>query len=126
MDESIFPVSFKTSNGSLSCKLILTFDKNNKCTIDVDQDSKAAGITAKGDGEFIKGGTADEKYKDYRWGSMNGNPVNRDILRLAYEVNFTDKNIQVSTADTLVVQTRESNKKEFFTPKYDETFVPGN
>jgi hypothetical protein len=57
---------------------------------------------------------------------MNGNPVNRDILRLAYEVNFTDKNIQVSTADTLVVQTRESNKKEFFTPKYDETFVPGN
>lgn len=126
MDESIFPVSFKTSNGSLSCKLILTFDKNNKCTIDVDRDSKAAGITAKGDGEFIKGGTADEKYKDYRWGSMNGNPVNRDILRLAYEVNFTDKNIQVSTADTLVVQTRESNKKEFFTPKYDETFVPGN
>ncbi len=126
MDESIFPVSFKTSNGTLSCKLILTFDKNNKCTIDVDQDSKAAGITAKGDGEFIKGGTADEKYKDYRWGSMNGNPVNRDILRLAYEVNFTDKNIQVSTADTLVVQTRESNKKEFFTPKYDETFVPGN
>ena len=29
-----------------------------------------------------------------------------------------DKNIQVSTRDTLVVQTRESNKKEFFDCKY--------
>jgi len=57
---------------------------------------------------------------------MNGEPVQRDILRLAYSVDFTDKNIQVSTADTLVVQTRDANKKVFFTPKYDETFVPGN
>lgn len=128
MTEAIFPVSFKTSNGTVSCNLILTFDKvnKNKCTIDVDDDAKAAGVTATGDGEFIAGGTADDKYKDYRWGSMNGEPVNRDILRLAYKVNFTDKDIKVATNDTLVVQTRESNKKEFFVPKYDETFVPSN
>jgi hypothetical protein len=57
---------------------------------------------------------------------MNGERIDRDILRLAYDVDFTDKNIQVSTADTLVVQTRESNKRVFFSPKYDEGFVPGN
>ena len=58
------------------------------------------------------------EYKDYQWGSINGKPVQRDILRLAYDVNFSDKDIQVSTTDTLVVQTRESNKKVFFSPKY--------
>jgi hypothetical protein len=126
MTQSIFPVSFKTSNGTISCNLILTFDKNNKCTIDVDQDGKDAGIIASGSGEFITGGTADEKYKDYRWGSMNGQPVNRDILRLDYKVDFTDQKVKVATADTMVVQTRESNKKVFFTPKYDETYNPGN
>jgi hypothetical protein len=45
---------------------------------------------------------------------------------LAYKVDFADQNIKVDTKDTLVVQTRESNKREFFTPKYDEEFVPGN
>ena len=49
---------------------------------------------------------------------MNGQPVQRDILRLSYNVNFADKDIQVTTADTLVVQTRESNKKEFFDYRY--------
>jgi hypothetical protein len=126
MTEAIFPVSFKTSTGTVSCNLILTFDGKNKCTIDVDDTAKAAGVTATGDGEYITDGTADETYKDYRWGSMNGKPVNRDILRLAYKVDFADQNIKVDTKDTLVVQTRESNKREFFTPKYDEEFVPGN
>ena len=128
MTEAIFPVSFKTSNGTLSCKLILTFDENNKnkCTIDVDQEGKDAGITASGNGEFIAGGTAYDTYKDYRWGSMNGEAVNRDILRLDYKVDFTDQKVKVATADTMVVQTRESNKKVFFTPKYDETYNPGN
>lgn len=121
MTQAIFPVSFKTSGASIACNLILTFNGNN-CTISTDD----ANVTVTGSGEFIKGGTADEKYKDYRWGSMKGDPVNRDILRLAYNVDFTDKNIQVSTADTMVVQTRESNKRVFFTPKYDENFKPGN
>ena len=76
-------------------------------------------VTVTGEGEFIAKGTERQEYKDYQWGSNNGKPVQRDILRLAYNVNFGDKNIQVETKDTLVVRDRESNKKVFFSPKYD-------
>lgn len=113
MSQAIFPVSFKTSGASLSCNLILTFDGNN-CTISTDDEN----VTATGSGEFIAKGTKMPEYKDFQWGSNNGEPVQRDILRLAYDVNFTKKNVQISTSDTLVVQTRESNKRVFFTPKY--------
>lgn len=115
MTQAIFPVSFKLSGGAASvpCNLILTFD-GNKCTISTDDEN----VTVTGSGEFIVKGTEKPEYKDYQWGSNNGKPVQRDILRLAYNVNFADKDIQVSTTDTLVVQTRESNKKEFFSPKY--------
>ena len=113
MSQAIFPVSFKTSGASISCKLILTFS-GNTCTISTDDEN----VTVSGSGEFIAKGTERDEYKDYRWGSMNGEPVQRDILRLAYNVNFNDKDIQVTTSDTLVVQTRESNKKEFFSTKY--------
>jgi len=113
MTQAIFPVSFKTSGASISCKLILTFNGNN-CTISTDDPD----VTVTGTGEFIEKGTARPEYKDYQWGSNNGQPVQRDILRLAYNVNFEKSDIQVSTNDTLVVQTRESNKKEFFSPKY--------
>ena len=113
MTQAIFPVSFKTSGASISCNLILTFS-GNTCTISTDDEN----VTATGSGEFITKGTERPEYKDYQWGNMNGQPVQRDILRLSYQVSFDDRNIQVSTADTLVVQTRESNKKEFFSPKY--------
>ena len=113
MTQAIFPVSFKTSGASISCNLILTFN-GNQCTISTDDE----GVTATGSGEYIVKGTEKAEYKDYQWGSNNGQPVQRDILRLAYDVNFTNNDIQVSTTDTLVVQTRESNKKEFFSPKY--------
>ena len=113
MTQAIFPVSFKTSGASISCNLILTFS-GNTCTISTDDEN----VTATGSGEFITKGTEKAEYKDYQWGSMNGQPVQRDILRLAYDVNFEDKNIQVSTADTLVVQTRESNQKVFFSNIY--------
>lgn len=113
MSQAIFPVSFKTSGASLSCNLILSFD-GNKCTISTDDEN----VTATGSGEFIAKGTEKSEYKDFQWGSNNGEPVQRDILRLAYDVNFSKNNIQVSTNDTLVVQTRESNKRVFFTPKY--------
>ena len=113
MTQAIFPVSFKTSGASISCNLILTFN-GNQCTISTDDEN----VTATGSGEFIAKGTERPEYKDYQWGSMNGKPVQRDILRLSYDVNFESSNIQVSTNDTLVVQTRESNKKEFFSPKY--------
>ena len=113
MTQAIFPVSFKTSGASISCNLILTFS-GDKCTISTDDEN----VTATGSGEFIANGTERPEYKDYQWGSNNGEPVQRDILRLAYDVNFANSDIQVSTADTLVVQTRESNKKVFFSPKY--------
>jgi hypothetical protein len=113
MTQAIFPVSFKTSGASIACNLILTFN-GDKCTISTDDEN----VTASGTGEYIVKGTERSEYKDYQWGSVNGKPVQRDILRLAYNVNFTDKDIQVSTADTLVVQTREANKKEFFNYKY--------
>ena len=113
MTQAIFPVTFRTSGASVHCNLILTFN-GSTCTISTDDSN----VTATGSGEFIVKGTEREEYKDYRWGSMNGEPVQRDILRLAYNVNFTNKNIQVSTTDTMVVQTRESNKKEFFDYKY--------
>ena len=113
MTQAIFPVSFKTSGASISCNLILTFN-GNQCSITTDDEN----VTATGSGEFIEKGTEKAEYKDYQWGSNNGQPVQRDILRLAYDVKFDNKNIQVSTTDTLVVQTRESNKRVFYTPKY--------
>ena len=113
MSQAIFPVSFKTSGASISCNLILTFN-GNQCTVSTDDEN----VTATGSGEFIEKGTERTEYKDYQWGSNNGEPVQRDILRLAYDVNFAGSDIQVSTTDTLVVQTRESNQKVFFSPKY--------
>lgn len=113
MKQAIFPVSFKTSGASIGCNLILTFN-GNTCTISTDDE----GVTVDGTGEFIVKGTEKAEYKDYQWGSNDGKPVQRDILRLAYNVNFTNSNIQVSTTDTLVVRDRESNKKEFFEPLY--------
>ena len=113
MTQAIFPVSFKTSGASISCNLILTFS-GDKCTISTDDEN----VTATGSGEFIVNGTEKPEYKDYQWGSNNGQPVKRDILRLAYDVNFANSDIQVSTSDTLVVQTRNANQRVFFTPKY--------
>ena len=117
MTQAIFPVSFKTSGASISCNLILTFS-GNTCSISTDDEN----VTATGSGEFINKGTERPEYKDYQWGSNNGEPVQRDILRLAYDVNFKGSDITVSTNDTLVVQTRESNKKVFFSPKYMKLF----
>jgi hypothetical protein len=112
MTQAIFPVSFKTSGASISCNLILTFN-GNQCTISTDDKN----VTATGSGEFIAKGSGKPEYKDYQW-QGEGKADERDILRLSYNVNFESSNIQVSTNDTLVVQTRESNKKEFFSPKY--------
>lgn len=112
MTQAIFPVSFKTSGASISCNLILTFN-GNQCTISTDDEN----VTVTGSGEFIPKGSGKPEYKDYQW-QGEGKPDERDILRLSYDVNFESSNIQVSTNDTLVVQTRESNKKEFYSPKY--------
>ena len=125
MKKAVFPVSIKTSGASIPCNLILTFD-GNTCTISTDDEN----VTATGTGEFVPKGTAMSQYKDYQWGTIEGNPVQRDILRLSYNIDFsgTGKNIQVSTNDTLVVQTRESNKREWFEYKYNDqpVVLPGN
>jgi len=144
MKQAIFPVLInigKDASGdarpSQTCNLMLTFD-GNKCTVSTDD----ADAESSGSGEFIAKGTEKPEYKDYQWGSNNGVLVQRDILRLAYNVTFKkgkvigkkkvkgadgkeveidwilEDDIDVSTNDTLVVQTRESNKREFFTPKY--------
>ncbi len=139
MSQAIFPVSInigKDASGdarpSQSCKLVLTFNGNN-CTITSDDEE----VPSSGSGEFIVKGTDKPEYKDYQWGNMNGKPVSRDILRLSYNVTFKkgrvigkklvggkevdwvlENDVQVTTNDTLVVQTRESNKKEFFSTKY--------
>ena len=139
MTQAVFPVSINIGNDakgdarpSQLCNLTLTFD-GDKCTITSDD----AEITSSGSGEFIVKGTDKSEYKDYQWGSMNGQPVSRDILRLAYSVDFKkgrvigkktvngkevdwilENDIHVASTDTLVVQTRESNKKVFFDTKY--------
>jgi hypothetical protein len=131
MKQAIFQISVKRSGNqaSLPCNLLLTFD-GDKCTISTEDDD----VVSTGSGEFIVNGTEKSEYKDYQWGSMNGKPVQRDILRLAYNVSFKkgkvigydDKgnpitlsnDIDVTTNDTLVIQTRESNKKVFFSPMY--------
>ena len=113
MTQAIFPVSFRVAGGSIYCNLILTFN-GDQCTVSTDDEN----VTASGSGEFITKGTERPEYKEYQWGSNEGVLVQRDILRLAYEVKFNDKDIQISTADTLVVQTRGANKREFFEPKY--------
>ena len=66
MTQAIFPVSFKTSGASITCRLLLTFN-GNQCTISsADED-----VTVSGSGEYIANGTERAEYKDYQWGSMN-------------------------------------------------------
>ena len=143
MTQAVFPVAInigKDASGdarpSQVCKLVLTFNGDKCVIVDDGSDETADGS---GSGEFIIKGTEKAEYKDYRWGNMDGQPVQRDILRLAYTVNFKkgrvigkktdpktgkevdwilENDVQITTNDTLVVQTRESNKKVFFTPKY--------
>ena len=137
MSQCVFPVSIKRGKdaqgkdrASMNCNLILTFNGNN-CTISTDDDD----VVSTGTGEFIVKGTEKPEYKEYQWGNNNGEPVQRDILRLAYNVTFKkgkvigwdeqkkqnillENDIQVTTSDTLVVQTRESNQRVLFKPKY--------
>ncbi len=113
MTQAIFPVSFGIPSGLISCNLILTFN-DNTCTISTNDEQ----VTATGNGELIAKGAERPEYREYQWGDNNGEPVLRDILRLSYNVNFVDKNIQVATTDTLAVHSRGSNILEFFQYKY--------
>lgn len=136
MRQAIFPVSIKRGKdaqgrerASMSCNLILTFD-GNKCTVSTED----ADVAATGTGEFIEKGSGLREYKDFQW-QGEGKADERDILRLAYDVTFKkgkvigwdeqkkqdillENDIQVTTGDTLVVQTREANQRVLFSPKY--------
>jgi len=97
-----FPVSTKLADGSsITCNLLLTFDEENRCSITSDTE----GITASGKGHF------EPKGEKKAWGNKD-----RDALYLDYTINYGIK--QVATKDTLVLQTRGTNKMELFTPKY--------
>lgn len=137
MKQSLFPILVgigKNAEGetrpSQTCNVILTFD-GNKCTLTA-EDATDVEFTG-GTGEFIAQGTKLPEYKDYIWGNNEGAQVHRDILRLSYGVTFKkgkligthvvkgkeenwylEDDVHVNTNDTLVVQTRVSNKKEFF------------
>ena len=57
--------------------------------------------------------------------SLSKEPARGDIIVFKSSLKddkgndiLLENDIQVTTADTLVIQTRESNKREFFTPKY--------
>ena len=120
LTQAVFPATFKINNVSIICNLILTFN-GDKCTISTNDEN----VKASGSGEFIIKGTEKEDYKNYQLFSVkienkegrvikNVITYQSDILRLAYNIEFQDRNIHVSTNDTLVVRDRDSGRLEFF------------
>ncbi|HJD75810.1 MAG TPA: DUF5627 domain-containing protein [Bacteroides reticulotermitis] len=102
LKSSVFPVSMNTADGTtVNCDLLLTFNDKDECTIT----SATTGISATGSGKFVEDG---EKKS---WGNKD-----RDAIYLEYNVDFGTK--QIATKDTLVLQTRGTNKLEVFSPKY--------
>lgn len=83
------------------CKLLLTFDGNNKCTVS----SSTTGFEVTGTGTFI------EKGEKNSWGNKD-----RNALYLDYNISMTGRSY--STKDTLVVRDR-GVKLETFKPNYN-------
>ena len=141
-NKTLFPITVErslTAKGkarqSLPCNLILTFNGDN-CTISTND----ANAEVSGTGKFIAKGTELDQYKEFQWGNLNGQLVQRDILDLAYTIKFKkgmvigydqDKeedillaeDVDVKSTDILVVQTRESNKREWFDYKYNDQYA---
>ncbi|MEI6948142.1 DUF5627 domain-containing protein [Paraflavisolibacter sp. H34] len=100
MQQVEFPLVVKDKNGNnVNCTLLLTFDGAGKCTVS----SATTGITATGNGSFVKRGEKNS------WGSKD-----RDALYLNYEVALTD--MRVASTDTLVMRDRAVTM-ETFTPQ---------
>ena len=142
MNKTLFPITVERNvnakgkaRQSLPCNLILTFNGDN-CTISTND----ANVEVSGTGKFIAKGTELEQYKEFQWGNLNGQLVQRDILDLAYTIKFKkgmvigyDKekeedillaeDVDVKSTDILVVQTRESNKREWFDYKYNDQYA---
>ncbi len=87
---------------SSSCKLLLTFNDDNTCTVT----SATDGFTATGTGTFIK--DAEKK----AWGNKD-----RDALYLDYKVTAASGKI-TETKDTLVARDRSTSGIEEFSPVY--------
>lgn len=99
MKEVEFPLVYKAPNGTnINCLLLLTFDDAGNCSVS----SATSGITASGNGKFVKRGEKNS------WGSKD-----RDALYLNYEINLTD--MKVASTDTLVLRDRGVTM-ETFTP----------
>ena len=95
------PVSTLLADGTkVTCDLVLTFDANQNCTITSGTD----GITASGSGKY------GDKTEIKSWGGKD-----RDALYFNYDIDFGER--QISTADTLVLQTRGITA-ETFAPVY--------
>ena len=142
MNKTLFPITVERNvnakgkaRQSLPCNLILTFNGDN-CTISTND----ANVEVSGTGKFIAKGTELDQYKEFQWGNLNGQLVQRDILDLAYTIKFKkgmvigyDKekeedillaeDVDVKSTDILVVQTRESNKREWFDYKYNDQYA---
>lgn len=102
MKTAVFPVSTSKADGStITCDLLLNFNDNNECTIT----SGTQGVTASGSGKFVENG------EKLAWGNKD-----RDAIYLDYKIDFGSK--QIATKDTLVLQTRGTNKIETFSPQY--------
>ena len=102
LNTAVFPISTTSTNGTtVNCDLLLTFNDDNECTIT----SGTTGVSATGSGKFVEDGEKNS------WGNKD-----RDAIYLEYDVDFGFK--QIATKDTLVLQTRGTNKLEVFAPKY--------
>lgn len=103
LNTAVFPVTTADNSGNaVTCDLLLNFN-GDECTIA----SGTEGISATGSGKFV------EKGEKKAWGNKD-----RDAIYLDYTISMGSKTI--ATKDTLVLQTRGTNKLEVFTPKYVE------
>ena len=99
---SVFTVNTESTDGTtLACDLLLTFNDAGECSIT----TETSGMTASGTGKYVVDG------EKKAWGNKD-----RDALYLDYTVDFGIR--KCATKDTLVMQTRGTNKIETFVPKY--------
>lgn len=102
---AVFPVSTTMNSGETkTCELLLTFNGDN-CTIT----TETPGISVSGTGKFIEDGI------EKPWADPNDKTT--DVIKLNYTINFGGRTVK--TEDTLILQTRGTNKLELFTPKYN-------
>lgn len=97
LKNTILPLTFKDVDGTnINFDLVLSFDNENKCTIN----SGTTGITASGNGMFVKKGDKNS------WGNTD-----RDVLYLDYQIDMAQ--MDITTKDTLVMRDRGVKMETF-------------